>query len=119
MPWTDEELDELEEAFDTLLPTALKSKFNASSTKDTAEAVTKVIGRRRTAGITIVLNSLVTVQIANWAAAKQAAVNADGATHRPALEAFWAAFQAESPTQGPLAYAALFAALKHHQINTP
>jgi hypothetical protein len=119
MEWTDEELDELEEAFDTLLPTQLKSKFNASSTQDTAEAITKVIGRKRTAGITTALNSLVTAQIANWAVAKQVAANADGATLTPALQAFWAAFQAEDDASGPLAYAALFAALKHHRINTP
>jgi hypothetical protein len=96
-----------------------RAGLSASSSEDIRDAMTEVITSSRSAGMTSALTGVISVTVGSYPVAKAAAASADSTTLTPMLTAFAEAFEAEDDNHGPLAYAALFAALKHHRINTP
>lgn len=116
MAFTADQLAALNAVYDAI-PAEVRQILENSSTSDTATAIVSIVAQRRQAGMAAAMANLFTIQVADWAAADQAAALADGATMSPALRSAYTAWQAhDAGALGPAVAAFLVAAFKYYEL---
>ena len=117
--FTDADKAEIRALFDTA-SAGLKAKIRSARTDQTVETIAGVLGSSKGEGLQTAMQSLVTINITNWAALKAAAGAADGSMFPETLRAAKAAWDTQDTAEyGPALVTCFAAALKSFYGETP